>query len=159
MTSNNRCVNISLDAETEQLLKAAAALSGMGVEKFCLVAIEEKAEKTVFPNGRSPAFTEDTLKKLAESRERIFNGRTLPGNSADFIREAREKRHRNMEGHVYGGGVLIWGKPPFTEEAAEKLLALRDEIFQGRVSSTDSADLIREARQRRMRRLEEIGGS
>ena len=96
MTSNNRCVNISLDAETEQLLKAAAALSGMSVEKFCLVAIEEKAEKTVFPNGRSPAFTEDTLKKLAESRERIFNGCTLPGNSADFIREARGARMRQL---------------------------------------------------------------
>lgn len=96
MSSENKSISIALDAETEWLLKAAAALNGMSVEKFCLAAIEERAEKTVFPNGRNAAFTEESLKKLAETRERIFNGRTLPGNSADYIREAREARMRQL---------------------------------------------------------------
>ena len=162
MSIENKTISIALDAETERLLKDAATLSGMSVEKFCLTAIAERAERAVFPDGRNDAFIEESLKKLAETRERIFNGRTLPGNSADLIREAREERHRDMEGHgdfTSDGGILVWGKPPFTEDAAEELLALRDEISQGRVSSTDSADLIREARERRARRLEEIGGS
>ena len=96
MSSENKSISIALDAETEQLVKAAAALNGMSVEKFCLAAIEERAEKTVFPGGRNVAFTEETLEKLAKSRERIFNGRILPGNSADFIREAREARARQL---------------------------------------------------------------
>lgn len=102
MISENRSITIALDAETEQLLKAAVALRGVSVEKFCLAAVEEEVEKTVFPYGRPPAFT---------------------------------------------------------EESVEKLLALRDEIFQGRVSSTDSVDLIREARKRRGKRQEELGRS
>ena len=31
------------------------------------------------------------LEQLARTRERLFQGRTLPGNSADLIREAREE--------------------------------------------------------------------
>lgn len=165
MSIENKTISITLDAETERLLNDAATLSGMSVEKFCLTAIAEGAERAVFPDGRNDAFTEESLeslKKLAETRERIFNGRTLPGNSADLIREAREERHRDMEGHGNPArevGILVWGKPPFTEETAEKLLATRDQIFQGRVSSTDSVDLVREARERRGKRQEELGGS
>ena len=33
----------------------------------------------------------DALERLANSRERLFQDRTLPGNSADLIREAREE--------------------------------------------------------------------
>ena len=63
---------------------------------------------------------------------------------------------------VNGEGMVRWGTKNSREEslkALERLGALREKLFQGRVSSTDSADLIREAREARSRRLEEIGGS
>ena len=43
---------------------------------------------------------EDSLKaleQLARTRERLFQGRTLPGNSADLIRKAREERSEYLD--------------------------------------------------------------
>ena len=43
---------------------------------------------------------EDSLKaleQLARTRERLFQGRTLSGNSADLIREAREERSEYLD--------------------------------------------------------------
>ena len=37
------------------------------------------------------------LEQLARTRERLFQGRTLPGNSADLIREAREERSEYLD--------------------------------------------------------------
>ena len=96
MSDENKSISITIDADTQWLIKAAAALNGVTVEKFCHTAIKEKAEKTVYPDGRNATFNEERLRTLAESRERIFNGRILPGNSADFIREAREARGRQL---------------------------------------------------------------
>ena len=102
MSGEKKSISIDIGAETERLLNAAVAVSGVSVEKFCLSAVEEKAERTVFPSGRISAFT---------------------------------------------------------EESVAKLLAIRDEIFQGRISTTDSVELIQEARRRRGKRQEELGGS
>ncbi len=102
MSSGKKSISIDLDAETEQLLRVAVALSGVSLKTFCVAAVEEKVEKTVFPSGPIPTFT---------------------------------------------------------EESVQKLIALRDEISQGSVSSTDSVDLIREARKRRSKRQEELGCS
>lgn len=41
------------------------------------------------------------LDRLANTRERLFQGRTLPGNSADLIREAREERSEYLD-QTYG---------------------------------------------------------
>ena len=214
MSDENKSINFALDAETEQLLKDAAALSGMSLEQFCLAASRAKADLTVLLYGEKSTESEEgskrdkdrwlpilelresandsgdpdrerkivwevngegmvrhgvknskeeslkALERLNALREKLFQGRVSSTNSADLIREAREERHRDMRGHgnfASDGGILVWGKPPFTEEAAKKLLATRDQIFQGRVSSTDSVDLIREARERRGKRQEELG--
>ena len=42
------------------------------------------------------------LEQLARTRERLFQGRTLPGNSVDLIREAREERSEYHD-QTYGG--------------------------------------------------------
>ena len=216
MSDENKNISIALDAETEQLLKDAAALNGMSLEHFCLAAAKAKADLTVLlyggksaSTGESPKKAKDrwlpifeqqipydaaddparghkevwevngegmvrwrvenskeeslkTLEKLFAECDEITQGRISSTSAADLIREAREERHRDMEsqgGLVSNGDILTWGKPPFTEEAAEKLIALRDEIFQGRVSPTDSVELIREARERRSKRQEELGRS
>ena len=44
--------------------------------------------------------------------------------------------------------------PSFNLEAFDRLISLRDEIFQGQVSQTDSVELIREAREIRTKELE-----
>lgn len=167
MSDENKSISIDLDAETEARVKAAAASRGVSVEQFCLDIIERESHKPsltdglVFPEGKGVIAEEDLETPFAMCDE-LTQGTESATDSADVIRETREERHRGMEnlaGFVRGSSTSTWGEPPFTEEAAEKLLALRDEISQGRVDPTDSADLIRESRERRARRLEEIGGS
>ena len=46
----------------------------------------------------------------------------------------------------------------FNLEAFNRLVALGDEIFQGRESHTDSVELIREAREIRMKDVERLSG-
>ena len=216
MNDENKSISIALDAETEQLLKDAAALNGMSLEHFCLAAAKAKAELTVLLYGEKSAIAEESPKKAKErwlpifeqhispdaahdpargqkevwevnsegmvrsrvesSREEsvkdleklfaecdeITQGRISSTSAADLIREAREERHQGVESQIElisNSGIWAWGGQPFTEESAEKLIALRDEIFQGRVSSTDSVDLIREARKQRGKRQEELGRS
>lgn len=167
MSSKNKRISINVDAETEARVKAAAASRGVSVEQFCLDVIEREshepslADSPVLPEGKRVVTKED-LETLFAKCDELTQGIESDTDSSDLIREAREERHRDMEnlvGFAGGNGISTWGKPPFTEEAARQLIALRDEISQGRVSSTDSAALIREARKRRTRRLEEIGGS
>ncbi len=40
----------------------------------------------------------EAIERLAALREEIFGGTTLPGDSADFIREAREVRAEHLAG-------------------------------------------------------------
>ena len=47
----------------------------------------------------------------------------------------------------------LYGEVSALKFSVEELIALSDEILQGRVSSTDSAELIREAREERHRNL------
>ena len=216
MSDENKSINIVLDAETEELLKDAASLSGMSLEQFCLAAARAKADLTVLLYGEKPEDTREIpkwakdrwlpifeqyipsdaahdpargqkevwevnsegmvrsrvessreesvkdLKKLFAECDEITQGRISSTSAADLIREAREERHQVVESQIElisNSGIWAWGGQPFTEEAAEKLIALRDEIFQGRVSSTDSVDLIREARKQRGKRQEELGRS
>ena len=61
-----------------------------------LEAYREREYARLSGEIRSPTEQEreDSLKaleKLARTRERLFQGRILPGNSADLIREAREE--------------------------------------------------------------------
>ena len=51
MSDENKSINITFDAETEELLKDAASLSGMSLEQFCLAAARAKADLTVLLYG------------------------------------------------------------------------------------------------------------
>ena len=88
---------MDLDPEVQMRLKVAAALKGISMRQYCLVAIENELAQDpgIYPAG--PSLSEQGLNRLAESREKIFGGRMLPGDSADLIREEREKRTRHLE--------------------------------------------------------------
>ena len=90
------------------------------------------------------ALNESTSRKpdhevVAESRQEILGGKSLPGDSVDLIRETRE---------------IGDSKRGFNNEAIDRLVALRQEIFGGKPLPGNSADLIREAREERSRRTD-----
>ena len=156
MNSEKKRISIALDSETEQLLKDAAVLSGMSLEQFFLDAAKAKAELTVLLYGEKSTTSEEGSAKSKDQWLPILELRESANDPDDPARE------RRVVWEVNGEGIVRWGVKTSKEEslaAFERLNALREKIFQGRVSSTDSAVLIREAREERSRRLKEIGGS
>ena len=83
MSSGKKSISIELDAETEQLVRVAVALSDVSLKTFCIAAVEEKVEKTVFPSGPTPAFTEESVQKLLALRDEIFQGSVSSTDSVD----------------------------------------------------------------------------
>ena len=147
MSSEEKSVTILLDPETEELLKDAASLSGMSLEQFCLAAVKEKADLTVLLYGTNPSSGcngKDRWLPIFEKSE--------PANDPDD-----PFRKMRFVWEVNGEGMVRWGVRNTKEEslkALERIDALREKLFQDRVSSTDSADLIREAREERHRDIE-----
>ena len=155
MSDENKSISIVLDAETEQLLKDAAILSGMNLEQFCLAAAKAKADLTVLLSGGESATDGESTTK-ARDRWLPICEKWEPANDPDD-----PTRKMKFVWEVNGEGMVRWGVRNTPEESLKALArieALREKTFQGRISSTDSADLIREAREERSRRLEEIGG-
>ena len=151
MSSEANIISIALDAETEKLLKDAAALSGMSLEQFCIASAKAKADLTVLLYGEKPEDTREVPKWAKDRWLPIFE-KWEPANDPDD--PARKMR---FVWEVNGEGMVRWGVKNTREEslkALERIAALREKLFQGRVSSTDSADLIREAREERHQDME-----
>ena len=156
MSDENKSISIALDAETEQLLKDAAVLCGMSLEQFCLAAARAKADLTVLLYREKP---EDTREIPKWAKDRWLPILELQESANDPDDPARE---RKVVWEVNSEGMVRWGVKSTQEESVkdlEKLFAECDEITQGRVSSTDSADLIREAREERHRDMEGHGSN
>lgn len=151
MSSEKKNISIVLDAETEQLLKGAATLSGMSLEQFCLAAAKAKADLAVLLLGEESTVAGESPKKSKERWLPIFE-KWEPANDPDD-----PNRQMRFVWEVNGEGMVRWGVKNTKEEslkALDRINALREKLFQGRVSSTDSADLIREAREERHRDME-----
>ncbi len=94
MEPKKKRVTLDLDPQLQRRLKAVAALKGISMRQYCQTAIEnelakdEANEVVSLPQGNGTI----DIDRLVSLREEIFQGRKLPGDSADFIREARESR-------------------------------------------------------------------
>lgn len=87
MEVKKKRLTLDLDPELQRRLKAVAALKGVSMRHYCQSAIEKELAKEEASQVVNPTFD---ISKLVALREEIFQGRTLPGDSAEFIREARE---------------------------------------------------------------------
>ncbi|MYB40771.1 MAG: hypothetical protein F4X76_00985 [Chloroflexi bacterium] len=91
MTLEKKRLTLDLDAPLQRRLKAIAALRGVSMRQYCQTAIGKELDRDeaegipVLPFG-------EAIERLAALQEEIFAGTTLPGDSADLIREAREQR-------------------------------------------------------------------
>ena len=97
MKVKTKRLTLDLDPAFQRRLKATAALKGVSMRGYCLAAIgRELAQDEA--NGVSgwPAFFR--AERLALRRKEIFGGKSLSGDSADLIREAREIRDAETQG-------------------------------------------------------------
>lgn len=156
MNDEIKNISIEVDAETQRLLQDASLLSGMSLEQFCLEAVKAKADLTVLLSGKEFPVEGGSAQKAKDCWLPIFETWEPANDPDDPTRKMR------FVWEVNGEGMVRWGVKSTQEESVkdlEKLFAECDEITQGRVSSTDSADLIREAREERHRDMEGHGNS
>ena len=92
MSIDKKSISFVLDAETRQKLEIAAARKGVSVEQYCAEAVSKELDC-------EPPAPKFSVEGLIASGEAIMQGRRSYTDSADLIREAREERHRDMEGH------------------------------------------------------------
>ena len=98
MATKKKRLTLDLDPAFQRRLKAISALKGVSMRGYCQAAIDRELTKDE-ANGLGGLFSEKADHELfAELQQEIFGDRTLPGNSADLIREAREVRAAEMEG-------------------------------------------------------------
>ena len=97
MAEKKKRFTLYLDPEVQLRLKVAAALKGISMRQYCVVAIENELAQDEGIISAGPTLSEEGLNRLAALREEIFGGRMVPGDSADLIREEREKRTRQLE--------------------------------------------------------------
>ena len=92
METKRKRLTIDLAPPVQRRLKVAAALKGISMRRYCLTAIERELVKDEAEGAKVLPFGDEALDRLASLQKEVFGGRRLPGDSAEFIQEAREAR-------------------------------------------------------------------
>jgi hypothetical protein len=92
MDSKKKRLTLDLDLPLQRRLKAVSALKGISMRQYCQTAIEKELTKDEAQGLTALAFGQEALDRLEALQSKIFQGRTLPGDSAELIREARTSR-------------------------------------------------------------------
>ena len=109
MSDENRIISIAVDPDTEERLKAAAALRDVSIEQICFEIIEEESRNPYLGGGPYILGGKQTAKRnfaqiFAESYA-LTGGAPLGGpDSSKLIREAREERMREIEQPIEDDG-------------------------------------------------------
>jgi hypothetical protein len=85
-------LTLDLDPTVQRRLKAVAALKGISMRQYCQAAIEIELTKDEIQRLEALPFGQQALNRLEALQFKIFQSRTLPGDSAELIREARTSR-------------------------------------------------------------------
>ena len=92
MEARKKRLTLDLDPMVQRRLKAVAAIKGISMRQYCLTAIgRELAQDEVEGVTRLP-FGHEALDRLDALRKEMLGDKVLPGDSVEFIREARESR-------------------------------------------------------------------
>ena len=93
-------LTMDLDADLQRRLKVVADLKGLSVSGYCRTVIEKELSKDE-ANGMTGLLSgKPDHEMFAELRMEIFKGKRLPGDSTEFIREARVIRDAEIENRV-----------------------------------------------------------
>ena len=89
MEAKKKRLTLDLDAPVQRRLKAVAALKGVSMRRYCLTAIGRELARDEATGALFRSFNIDGLVAL---QKEAFGDQILPGDGAEFIREARESR-------------------------------------------------------------------
>ena len=89
MQAKKKRLTLDLDAPVQRRLKAVAALKGISMRQYCQAAIEKDLARDEANGAFAGSFN---IERLVALQEEAFGDTVLPGDGAEFIREARESR-------------------------------------------------------------------
>ena len=92
MDSKKKRLTLDLDPPLQRRLKAITALKGISMRQYCQAAIEKELTKDEAHGLTALPFGQEAMDRLEALQSKIFQGRTLPGDSTELIREARAGR-------------------------------------------------------------------
>lgn len=90
-------LTLDLDAPLQRRLKAVAALKGISMREYCQTAIERELAEDEGAETLGEVSRFSRAEHFAALRQKYFGDRVLPGDSAEFIREAREIRDAQLD--------------------------------------------------------------
>ena len=89
MQAKKKRLTLDIDPPVQRRLKAMAALKGVSMRRYCLAAIDRELARDEANGALTGAFD---IENLVALQEEAFGDKILPGDGAEFIREARESR-------------------------------------------------------------------
>ena len=92
MTVRKKRLTLDLDPPVHRRLKEVAALKGVSMRQYCQTAIDEGLARDEEHNQPGSPFDAKAVERLLALQKETFGDKVLPGDSAQFIREARESR-------------------------------------------------------------------
>lgn len=98
METEKKRLTLDLDPPFHRRLKAVSALRGVSMRAYCQAAIARELTRDEASGLGALLADRPDHEMFAELQNEIFGDRSLPGNSIDLIREAREIRDAEMEG-------------------------------------------------------------
>jgi len=98
MKNNDNKSRFTLDMtpELRTRLKIAAARRGVTMRRYSLSAIERQLEKEEIAVLSPGSFDCDAVDRARSLQQALFGGHSLPEDSTDLIREAREERAKQL---------------------------------------------------------------
>lgn len=92
METKRKRFTLDLDLSFQRRLKVIAALKGISMRQYCLVAVEKELARDESTRAKSLPFGEEALERLAYLRNQVFGQRKVTGDSVNLIRETRQAR-------------------------------------------------------------------
>ena len=92
MEIKKKRLTLDLEPTFQRRLKAAAALKGVTMRQYCYAAIDRELAQDEAQGIERLVAGDSDAARFEELQRKYFGDRILPGNGADFIREAREAR-------------------------------------------------------------------
>lgn len=90
MQAKKKRLALDLDPAAPRHLKGVATFEGVSMRRYCLAATDRELDQDAADGAFAGSFNIESLVAL---QDEAFGGTVLPGDGAEFIREARESRN------------------------------------------------------------------
>ena len=98
MAAKKKRLTLDLEPSFHRRLKAVAALQGVTMRQYCIAAIERELAQDESRLIAGSASGRSDAARFEELQQKYFGDRTLSGNAAELVREARAERDAQLEG-------------------------------------------------------------